>query len=125
MSAVKRKAQSLLAPAVAMIEWAAPLMAAENWIPELVTLGGGCAAFGRDGVHATSLRQAEMQEADPDFIIVAPCGLIFTVRSGRCVLQPPCAPDYAASIGEETASQRLKKAENLLPNDVRAASFAA
>ncbi len=74
LSAIKRTAQSFPAPAVAMIEWTAPLMAAGNWTPELVAIAGGRDVFGRDSVHSASIQPADLQKANPDFIIVAPCG---------------------------------------------------
>lgn len=57
-----------------MIEWTAPLMAAGNWTPELIALAGGHNVFGLDGVHSASIQPAELQKANPNFIIVAPCG---------------------------------------------------
>ena len=39
-------------PSVACIEWIDPLMAAGNWMPELVTLAGGESLFGEIGAHS-------------------------------------------------------------------------
>src|SRR5262249_1957706 len=38
-------------PTVACIEWIDPLMAAGNWVPELVALAGGVNLFGEAGKH--------------------------------------------------------------------------
>ena len=76
LSAVKRKAQSLPSFAVAMIEWTAPLMAAGNWTLELIALAGGRDVFGQAGVHSASIQLADLQKANPDFIIVASCGFL-------------------------------------------------
>ena len=92
--AVKGKSQSLPAPAIAMIEWTAPLMAAGNWIPELVTLAGGRDLIGRAGAHSASIRPAELQEADPDFIIVAPCGFDLR-RAEREMRSLACQKDWS------------------------------
>jgi len=59
---------------VACIEWLDPLMAAGNWIPELVTLAGGENLLGRAGSHSPWLTVAELTDADPDVIVVLPCG---------------------------------------------------
>lgn len=75
LSSLKRKSQSLPSLSVAIIEWTAPLMAAGNWNPELVAIAGGRDVFGRDGVHSASIQTADLQKTNPDFIIVAPCGL--------------------------------------------------
>ena len=61
-------------PKVACIEWTDPLMAAGNWIPELVTLAGGDDCFGKAGAHSDWMSWAELTAADPDVIVVLPCG---------------------------------------------------
>lgn len=61
-------------PTVAVIEWIEPLMAAGNWMPELVTMAGGVNLFGKAGEHSPWMSFAEIQERDPDIIIVTPCG---------------------------------------------------
>ncbi|AOX02098.1 cobalamin-binding protein [Moorena producens PAL-8-15-08-1] len=61
-------------PTVACIEWTDPLMAAGNWIPELVTIAGGNPLFGALGKHSPYLEWDALVKADPDVIIVMPCG---------------------------------------------------
>ena len=61
-------------PSVACIEWADPLMAAGNWVPELVTLAGGRDIFGKPGTHAPWIEWDALRRADPDVIIFMPCG---------------------------------------------------
>lgn len=61
-------------PTVACIEWIDPLMAAGNWLPELVTLAGGRSLFGTLGHHSPWLDWKALVEADPDYIILMPCG---------------------------------------------------
>ena len=61
-------------PRVAILEWLDPLMAAGNWTPELVTYAGGENVFGEVGVHSPWLTWEELQQADPDVIVLSPCG---------------------------------------------------
>ncbi len=61
-------------PRVACIEWVDPLMAAGNWVPELVEMAGGENLFGEAGKHAPWMTWDELAEADPDVIVVLPCG---------------------------------------------------
>lgn len=61
-------------PTIACIEWTEPLMAAGNWVPELVTLAGGQSCFGKAGEHSDWMSWAELTAANPDIIIVMPCG---------------------------------------------------
>lgn len=61
-------------PTVACIEWSEPLMAAGNWIPELVTLAGGVPLFATIGQHSPWLEWDALVAADPDIVILMPCG---------------------------------------------------
>jgi iron complex transport system substrate-binding protein len=61
-------------PTVACIEWIEPLMAAGNWMPELVEMAGGANLFGLAGKHSPWMSWAELVETDPEVIIIFPCG---------------------------------------------------
>ena len=61
-------------PRVAVLEWLDPLMGAGNWTPELVSLAGGASVTGESGQHAPWLSWEELLAADPDVLILAPCG---------------------------------------------------
>jgi iron complex transport system substrate-binding protein len=49
-------------------------MAAGNWVPELVEIAGGVHVFGEAGRHSPWLEWDQLTEADPDVIVVMPCG---------------------------------------------------
>jgi iron complex transport system substrate-binding protein len=61
-------------PRVACIEWLSPLMAAGNWVPELVEMAGGVNLFGEAGKHSPWMTWEELVASDPDVIVVMPCG---------------------------------------------------
>lgn len=61
-------------PRVACIEWMEPLMAAGNWVPELVEMAGGINLFGRAGLHSPWMSWEDLVNADPDVLIAMPCG---------------------------------------------------
>ena len=61
-------------PRVATIEWLSPLMAAGNWMPELVAMAGGDNLFGTAGAHSPWMSWEDLRAADPDVLIVFPCG---------------------------------------------------
>jgi iron complex transport system substrate-binding protein len=61
-------------PEVALLEWLDPFMGTGNWTPELVAYAGGQHLFGEIGQHSTWLTWQELQTADPDVIVLAPCG---------------------------------------------------
>jgi iron complex transport system substrate-binding protein len=61
-------------PTVACIEWIDPLMAAGNWMPELIEMAGGVNLFGEAGKHSPWMSWEELVSADPDIIFISPCG---------------------------------------------------
>ena len=72
---IEMRARSLREkPRVACIEWADPLMAAGNWMPELVQMAGGENLFGEAGKHSPWMKFEELEQADPDVLFVSPCG---------------------------------------------------
>ena len=61
-------------PRVACIEWHEPLMAAGNWVPELMELANAENLFGKAGLHSPWMNWDELVASDPDVIISLPCG---------------------------------------------------
>ena len=61
-------------PTVACLEWLEPLMAAGNWVPELVEMAGGVNLFGEAGKHSPYMTWEELVAADPEVIVIMPCG---------------------------------------------------
>ena len=61
-------------PSVACIEWMEPLMAAGNWVPELVQFAGGQSTFGEPGAHAPWITWKALADVNPDMLILMPCG---------------------------------------------------
>jgi iron complex transport system substrate-binding protein len=55
-----------------------PLMAAGNWVPELVQLAGGQSVFGTPGVHAPWITWEALADANPDMLVLMPCGFSMT-----------------------------------------------
>jgi iron complex transport system substrate-binding protein len=75
MGVITERARAMSSrPAVACIEWIDPLMAAGNWMPELVEMAGGVNLFGEAGKHSPWMTWQELVGRDPDVILVLPCG---------------------------------------------------
>ncbi len=75
ISEITQRAQQLSSnPTVACIEWIEPLMAAGNWMPELVAMAGGTNLFGEAGKHSPWMTWEELVAKNPDVIFVSPCG---------------------------------------------------
>lgn len=62
------------APRVAVVEWAEPLMTAGHWTMELIERAGGVPVIGAPKGPSLYFEMSDLAEADPDFIIIAPCG---------------------------------------------------
>jgi iron complex transport system substrate-binding protein len=59
---------------VAVLEWVDPPFGAGHWIPDLVERAGGEPVCCRPGEHSESLTWQTVIDADPQVVIVAPCG---------------------------------------------------
>jgi iron complex transport system substrate-binding protein len=74
LAAVRKAVAGRMRPRVAFIEWVDPLMAGGNWMPELVDIAGGNNLFGKAGAHSDWMAWDALLAADPEVIVVAPCG---------------------------------------------------
>jgi len=59
---------------VLVLEWTDPPMSGGHWTPGLVELAGGEPVLSDPGANSRVLTWAEIAAADPDVVIVAPCG---------------------------------------------------
>lgn len=61
-------------PTVVVLEWADPFFSLGNWGPALVDIAGGELLLGNPDRHSTAIPAECLRDADPEFLIVAPCG---------------------------------------------------
>ena len=73
-------------PRVAYLEWIDPLMGAGTWIPELMTRAGAQPVLGHTGGNATWSSWEALLAADPDVVVVGPCG--FDLARTRAEMPP-------------------------------------
>lgn len=59
---------------VVCLEWIDPIFPMSNWMPELVDRAGGVGLLGAPGRHSTTTPWEAVTKADPDVLVVAPCG---------------------------------------------------
>lgn len=74
MSAVSTAVKHNRAPLVVALEWTDPVFAMGNWGPELVQAANGRLLLGEKGEHSSSIDWKRVVEADPEWLIIAPCG---------------------------------------------------
>ncbi len=61
-------------PTIVAIEWVEPFFTAGHWIPEMIEIAGGINLISKTGEHSRRLDFEEISKADPDIIIMMPCG---------------------------------------------------
>lgn len=61
-------------PRTLVLEWTDPPMSAGHWIPELIEIAGGAPVLANPGANSQRLEWDAIAAADPDSVIVAPCG---------------------------------------------------
>ena len=61
-------------PRVLVLEWTDPPMSGGHWTPGLVELAGGTPVLANAGTNSRVLAWDEIAGADPDAIVVGPCG---------------------------------------------------
>lgn len=74
MGAITAAVRNRPAPTVVMLEWTDPIFSMGNWGPELVEAANGRVLLGEKGQHSRAIPWDEVRCADPDYLIVAPCG---------------------------------------------------
>ena len=61
-------------PKVLAIEWIEPFFTAGHWVPEMIEAAGGINLISKIGEHSRRMSISEIKNADPDIIILMPCG---------------------------------------------------
>ncbi len=61
-------------PRVVALEWLDPPFAAGHWTPQLISFAGGEDVLGFQGENSEERSWAEVEAAQPDVVIVMPCG---------------------------------------------------
>ncbi len=100
-AALRAKTAPLPTRKVFFMEWTVPLMGAGNWMPETIAAAGGEVVLGQEGVHSPTVKMADIAAADPDVIIVGPCG--FSIQR---------AAEELAAVTDDAAWQKLRAVKN-------------
>jgi iron complex transport system substrate-binding protein len=71
---LEQQTRHLPRPRVACIEWIEPLIAAGNWVPELIEIAGGEYALTGAGEHSPVMTWETLVAYQPDVLVLMPCG---------------------------------------------------
>jgi iron complex transport system substrate-binding protein len=88
-------------PTVVCLEWIDPIFPMSNWAPEIVAIAGGRCLLGIPGQHSSTTPWDAVRAADPDVLVVAPCGfdLRRTLDEMPTLAQKPGFADLRAARG--------------------------
>jgi len=108
-----QNSQHNIKPKILAIEWIEPFFTAGHWIPEMIELAGGINLISKTGEHSRRMDMTEVENSDPDIIILMPCGFD-TVRT---------TSEYNAILKNNTAWNSLTAVKNNQVFAVDANSF--
>ena len=74
LETVRRAVAGRPRPRVLALEWLDPPFAGGHWVPEMIDLAGGIDVVGMPGGHSARLSWERVAAADPDVLVVMPCG---------------------------------------------------
>jgi iron complex transport system substrate-binding protein len=74
LAAVAARVAGLARPRVAVVEWVDPPFTAGHWVPDLVSAAGGQPVAARPGMPSVETTWASIAAAEPELVVVAPCG---------------------------------------------------
>jgi iron complex transport system substrate-binding protein len=94
MQGVRRATAGQPTPGVAVMEWLDPPFAAGHWVPEMVEAAGGRELLGRPGEPSRRLTWEEVRAAEPELLVLAPCG--FTAE--RAAAEAHAVPDLGCRV---------------------------
>ena len=92
IAAIHEKTKTISShPRIACIEWTEPMMAAGNWVPEMISIAGGQDPLGTAGEHSPWMGWEELLEAKPEVVAFMPCGygLSRTESEADSIVQSP------------------------------------
>ena len=88
LEAVRQRSARHTSKSLVMLEWTDPIFAMGNWGPELVEAANGNLLLGKTGEHSRAIAWEQVREADPEVLVVAPCGFsLERALSERCNLE--------------------------------------
>lgn len=83
-------------PTVFVLEWIDPPFVGGHWVPDIVTAAGAVPLLGMPGERSVPSTWEAIAAADPDHVIVSPCGYSLDGAVQQALAVLPRLPDRAA-----------------------------
>lgn len=74
IEAVRKRLRGVSPRRVVFLEWTEPYFSAGHWVPEMIAYAGGEDPLGHTGADSQRTSWDQVMAADPEIIVVAPCG---------------------------------------------------
>ncbi len=87
---------------VVFLEWTEPLFCGGHWVPEMISLAGGYDPLGRPGEDSVRMEWDDVVKAEPEMIIVSPCGYRLE-RAVELARQVPAIPGATVNAVDANA----------------------
>lgn len=71
-------------PRALCIEWVEPFFTSGHWVPQMIEISGGMNLISKTGEHSRRMTMDEVVAADPDIIIIMPCGFDTKRTTSEC-----------------------------------------
>lgn len=95
LNVVRESVRGKARPKVFVLEWIDPPFGAGHWVPDIITAAGGDPVVCRPGQRSVQLTWADIAEAQPDVVLVAPCGFGLDDASKQALLVSDYLPHSA------------------------------
>lgn len=125
---VQQTVRNRARPRVLVLEWTEPPFLGGHWVPEIIERAGGEHLLGRAGEPSRRATWDEIAAADPEILIVAPCGygLNETIAQTRALLDnPQFAGLRAVRNGQVWATNATHLFSRCTPMSIRAVEVVA
>ncbi len=96
LDAVRARVDGRQSPTVVLLEWVDPPFGAGHWIPDMLRTAGGDPVLAAAGTHSGPLTWDAVAAADPDLVLVAPCGFGLAGAVEHAEQARPRLPERAA-----------------------------
>jgi iron complex transport system substrate-binding protein len=81
-------------PKILCIEWVEPFFTSGHWVPQMVEIAGGTNLISATSQHSRKMTIDEVEKADPDIIILMPCGFDMKRTIKECSLTLQSNPNW-------------------------------
>lgn len=95
LAAVERAVAGRPRPRVAVVEWVDPPFTAGHWVPDLIRAAGGEPVAARPGQRSVQTTWPDLAAANPEFVLVTPCGFHLDGAAEQARSVVPRFPDAA------------------------------